>query len=166
MSATKSESPGAPVTPIPLAECALARAASVIGDAWTLLILREAIHGVTRFDEIHRDLGIPRAVLSKRLKALVAAQLFEKTPVKRAGRRSYDAYILSTRGRALIPALIALGEWGDHHLPGPPSRLSFRHGGCGGVVHSTLVCECGQSIDNGSALRRRIAPRKDTCADE
>ncbi|MGP1396366.1 MAG: winged helix-turn-helix transcriptional regulator [Inquilinaceae bacterium] len=166
MSATKSERPGTPFAPIPLTECALARAASVIGDAWTLLILREAIHGVTRFDQIHGDLGIPRAVLSKRLKALVAARLFEKTPVKRAGRRSYDAYVLSTRGRALIPALIALGEWGDHHLPGPPSRLGFRHGGCGGVVHSALVCECGQSIDDASALRRRVAPRNDTSAGE
>ena len=65
---------------MPLAECALARAVSVVGDAWSLLILRETIHGVTRFEYMHHDLSTPRTVLSKRLKELVESQLLKKMP--------------------------------------------------------------------------------------
>ena len=146
--------------PIPISECVLARAISVIGDGWTLLILREAIHGVTRFDEIHSDLCIPRAVLSSRLKTLVDAEIFIKKPIKQAGLRSYNSYVLSPRGEALIPVLIALGEWGNAHLPGPKSRLSFHHKDCDAVVHSELICEHGHPITDLGQLEKQIAPRK------
>lgn len=122
----------------------MARAALLLGDTWTLLILREAIHGVNRFDQFHRDLDIPRAVLSKRLKTLVEEEVFEKIPTKQVGQRSYNSYVFTKKGSRLIPTLIALGQWGKEFTDGPPSRLNFRHTGCGGFVTSQLVCECGE----------------------
>ncbi len=141
---------------MPLAECALARAIGVIGDAWALLILREAVYGITRFKEIRADLGIPKTVLSDRLNKLVAAGLFRRAPYREAGQRTRYAYELTPKGRALMPALIALREWAEKHLPGGPSPLRLRHGECGGSVHVSLVCMHGHVIDDMSAIETFI----------
>lgn len=112
--------------PVPLAECALARAIRVIGDAWTLLILREALCGVTRFDAMHTDLGIPRSVLAARLSKLVAEGILEQQPYREPGRRRRNGYVLTQKGRALTPALAALREWSETYLSGRPSRLRLQ----------------------------------------
>ncbi|RVW11567.1 transcriptional regulator [Prescottella agglutinans] len=128
---------------VPLDECGLARAVAVIGDRWTLLVLREAHYGVTRFDEMRADIDIPKAALSMRLKALVDEGLLEKRPYREPGSRTRDEYLLTTKGRELLPALIALMQWGDRHLTPEAGPLQFRHAGCGGLVTAQLVCECG-----------------------
>jgi DNA-binding HxlR family transcriptional regulator/peroxiredoxin len=98
------------------AECALAQAASVVGEWWTLLILRDVAGGINRFDELQVDLGISRKVLSVRLAALVADGVLE--------RRLYQArppryeYHLTSAGRGLVPVLIALQDWGSRFVLG------------------------------------------------
>lgn len=130
---------------VPLAECTLARAVSVIGDAWVLLILREAVYGVGRFEEMRDDLGIPRAVLSNRLRRLVEAGLLARVAYREPGRRTRHAYELTAKGRALLPALAALREWAEDHLPGGPSPLKLRHR-CGAEIHTRLVCDHGHVV--------------------
>lgn len=142
--------------PVPLAECALARAVSVIGDAWILLILREAVYGVTRFEEMCADLVIPRTVLSDRLSKLVAAGLLRRVPYQEPGRRTRLAYELTDRGRALMPAVVALREWAEEHLPGGRSRLRLRHRDCGADVRARLVCRCGHVLEDAGEVAAEV----------
>lgn len=137
--------------PVPLAECALARAIRTIGDGWTLLILREGLCGVERFDAMRDDLGIPRSVLSQRLKQLTSEGLLQRKPYSLPGQRPRDGYELTERGRALIPALAALREWAETHLPGGPSRLRLQDSD-GQKVTTRLIREDGQPVADVSAI--------------
>ena len=92
--------------------CPIARALDLIGEWWTLLILREAFAGVRRFDEFQGNLGIARNILAARLKSLVAAGILEKRPLPEEGARRIE-YRLSAKGKALRPILLALAEWGN-----------------------------------------------------
>ncbi len=143
--AAKTDSPHH--APVPLAECALARAIRAIGDGWTLLILREALCGVERFDAMHDDLGIPRSVLAERLSKLVAEGILEQRPYREPGRRQRNGYVLTQKGRALTPALVALREWAEAHLPGGPSRLRLQTRDGQDVV-ARLLRPDGTHIDN------------------
>jgi len=138
-------------SPVPLAECALARAIRTIGDGWTLLILREALCGVERFDAMCEDLAIPRAVLADRLARLVEAGILEQKAYREAGQRTRNAYILSERGRALIPALVALRGWAEDHLPGGRSRLRLRDID-GQEVSAHLIRPDGKRVDDLSGI--------------
>ncbi|MBX3706027.1 MAG: helix-turn-helix transcriptional regulator [Pseudomonadales bacterium] len=101
--------------------CSLAQTLSVIGEHWTLLIIRDAFFGLRRFDEFHNSLGISRNVLSVRLKKLVTAGIFEKTDGP-----GHPEYRLTEKGLALQPALVAMTHWGDTYLPNPEGkRLTF-----------------------------------------
>ena len=142
--------------PVPLAECALARAVAVVGDTWVLLVLREAVYGVTRFEEMRADLGIPRTVLSDRLGKLVAAGVFRRAPYREVGQRGRHAYELTDEGRALVPALVALRGWAEAHLPGGRSPLRLRHRRCGGEVHARLVCDHGHIVDDAGEIETVI----------
>lgn len=137
--------------PVPLAECALARAIRAIGDGWTLLILREALCGVERFDAMQDDLGIPRSVLSERLSKLVAEGILEQRPYHVPGRRQRNGYVLTERGRALTPALVALREWAETHLPGGPTRLRLQTLD-GHEVVTRLTRVDGTALDNSSEI--------------
>jgi DNA-binding HxlR family transcriptional regulator len=88
--------------------CSLARALGAVGDWWTLLILRDAFFGSTRFSQFHRSLGIARNILAARLDALVAAKI-----LTRAGTPARPVYALTEKGRDMLPALVALMQWGD-----------------------------------------------------
>lgn len=107
------------------APCAVARAAAAIGDAWSLLIVRDALLGQERFDGFARSLGISRNALTQRLSALVAAGILTREPLA-AGRR--QAYRLTPAGRDLAPLISALMAWGAaHRFPGgfhPPWERS------------------------------------------
>ena len=103
-------------SPVPPEHCNLARAVELIGDRWTLLILRSAMYGVRRFDDFQTELGTPRTILSGRLKALVEAGLLDKRIYKVEGRRARPEYVLTDQGEALRPVLIALTQWGDEWL--------------------------------------------------
>ena len=137
--------------PVPLAECALARAIRAIGDGWTLLILREALCGVERFDAMREDLGIPRSVLAERLSKLVAEGILEQRPYREPGRRQRNGYVLTKRGRALAPALLALREWAEDHLPGGPSRLRLQTRD-GQDVTTRLLRRDGTALDDDEEI--------------
>jgi DNA-binding HxlR family transcriptional regulator len=102
--------------PVDLAACGLARAVDLIGDRWTLLILREAFYGITRFEDFLRDLGCPRSILSGRLKALEANGLMVREAYRETGQRTRHAYRLTDTARPLMLPLLALMQWMDSHV--------------------------------------------------
>ena len=123
--------------------CSVARTLELVGERWTLLILRDAFLGVRRFDDFQRSLGIARNVLNTRLQRLCDAGLLERRLYQERPER-YE-YRLTEMGLDLFPSVVALMEFGDKHLAGaegPP--MLMQHKGCGGAVPSTRVCaECG-----------------------
>ncbi len=104
--------------------CSVARSLEVLGQKWTLLIVRDVFRGFTRFAEFRTRLGIPSDVLTARLEVLVAEGILERRPYQQPGERSREKYVLTETGRALIPVLAAFSEWGDTYRPtgyGPAS---------------------------------------------
>ena len=126
--------------------CSLARALAVVGDRWTMLVLREAFLRVRRFEEFQNNLGIARRVLAARLKHLVEQGVLEKIEYQKRPVR--HQYRLTEKGLGLYPAIISLVHWGDEHYArgkGPP--LLHRHLECGHDFRSVLGCsECGEPI--------------------
>lgn len=100
--------------------CSLAQTLSVIGEHWTLLIIRDAFFGLTRFDQFHKSLGISRNVLTLRLKKLVDEGVLEKSDGP-----GHPEYRLSEKGLALHPILIAMTQWGERHRPHPAGERIF-----------------------------------------
>ena len=126
--------------------CSVARSLEVVGERWTLLILRDAFLGLRRFDEFQRSLGIARNVLNTRLRRLVDAGLLERRQYQERPER-YE-YRLTEMGRDLWPTIVALMAWGDKHLAddGPP--LVLEHKGCGGTVDDRRTCTtCGDVLE-------------------
>lgn len=120
--------------------CSIARSLEVVGERWTLLILRDAVIGIERFEDFQAKLGIASNVLSNRLKRLCEEDVLERVPdAERPGR---PKYVLTTKGRELAPVLIVLMKWGDRHYPTPdgPPRLTL-HVSCGGTIGPDLHCE-------------------------
>lgn len=126
--------------------CSVARALEIVGERWTLLIVRDALLGTTRFEEFLGGLGIARNVLADRLQALVCAGILDRTPYRYRPLR--HEYQLTTKGRDLGVVVISLMEWGDRYLAGGggPPRLA-EHLGCGGHVTAELMCHsCGRAL--------------------
>ncbi len=139
--------------------CSIARALDLVGDRWTLLVLRDMANGVGRFDELAGHLGVARNVLSHRLARLVQAGLAERTAYREPGARERPEYRLSGPGRELIPVLLALMEWGDRNLAGregPPAVV--RHAGCGARLRVRLTCEEGHDLGERPRLRLEPGP--------
>ncbi|ANW00178.1 winged helix-turn-helix transcriptional regulator [Bradyrhizobium icense] len=109
-----------------LENCGIKRALDVLGEKWTLLILREAIYGLRRFDDFALALGCGRGILSSRLKTLVQANILERRSYVEPGNRHRPEYRLTAKGRDLYPAILALSQWSDRwDLPktGPAARV-------------------------------------------
>jgi len=124
----------------------VARALDVVGERWSLLILREAFFGVRRFGQLARNLQIPRPTLSARLRTLVEQGVLEKALYATDPDR--HEYRLTDSGRDLFSAIVVLMQWGDQHLPladGPP--IVLRHQPCGQVAEAILTCaHCREEI--------------------
>ncbi|WP_300035695.1 helix-turn-helix domain-containing protein [uncultured Roseobacter sp.] len=115
-----------PVAPV---DCNLARAFEVIGDKWSLMILRSVLYGVVRFDDIQADIGVTKSVLSSRLKRLCDAGFLQKEGYKIKGERARIEYVASPMTHALTIPFIALTQWADHWLDereGKPVRFRER----------------------------------------
>jgi DNA-binding HxlR family transcriptional regulator len=128
------------------ANCSIARTLGVVGEKWTLLILREAFYGVRRFDDFHTALGCARNLLAARLKTLVTHGLLERAAYQDDHGRGRHEYRLTDKGRDLFPVVVALMQWGDRWIAdeaGPAVRLSHRD--CGEPVAVQLVCEAGHA---------------------
>jgi DNA-binding HxlR family transcriptional regulator len=124
--------------------CSIAATLQIVGEKWTLLVLREAFFGVTRFAEFHRALGCARNVLSARLKTLVEEGLLFQRPYREPGSRIRHEYHLTEKGLDLFPVLVALMQWGDRwsaDAAGPQVALSHRD--CGQPACVELRCAAG-----------------------
>ena len=131
--------------------CSIARSLELVGERWSLLIIRDALFAqVTRFGDFQHNLGIATNVLTSRLDSFVASGIME--------REGSADYILTTKGRALAVALIALTEWGNAWASPIEPPILYRHAACGdGAVHAVATCEtCG--IVPAEEVAVRIGP--------
>lgn len=119
--------------------CSIARALDVIGDRWSILILRDTFRGIRRFEEIRRDLGIPRAVLSERLASLVDTGVLARRQYMAHPPRS--EYRLTEMGRELSPVLVGLMQWGDRWCSGGTPPTILVHESCGTEVDLGFHCQ-------------------------
>lgn len=126
--------------------CALARALELVGERWTMLILRDAFYGVRRYQDFHTHVGAPRAVLAERLQALTEAGVLEKRQYQDAPPR--HEYVLTEAGERLWPAVHTLSRWGDEFIPYDGGvRREFVHAECGTRLDPVGCCpECGGFI--------------------
>ena len=126
--------------------CSVAQCLEVIGEWWSLLIVRDAFLGVRRFDDFQARLGISRNILNQRLNHLVGEGIFERIPYQHHPPRA--EYRLTDKGRDLWHVVTAIRQWGDRWAApeGPP--LEMRHAVCGRVVTAVPVCShCGEPLD-------------------
>jgi DNA-binding HxlR family transcriptional regulator len=127
--------------------CSIARGLEVVGERWTLLILRDVFLGIRRFDALQADLGIARNILQARLERLVEHGVLERRPYQERPLR--HEYRLTEKGIDLWPVVHALQQWGDRHAPapgGPP--VVIRHRDCGGELDAHRICRrCGQPVE-------------------
>ncbi len=103
--------------------CPVARGADIVGDRWSLLIVRDAFDGLRRFGDFQRSLGIARNILSDRLQKLVEAGVLAMQPASDGS--AYQEYVLTARGESLFPVVVALRQWGEQHLFAAGERHSL-----------------------------------------
>jgi DNA-binding HxlR family transcriptional regulator len=127
--------------------CSVAGTLAVVGEKWTLLVLREAFLGVRRFADFQRILAVPKAVLTDRLAGLVDQGILRRVPYQAEGERQRHEYRLTRKGVDLFPTLVALMEWGDRYLADGDAPLQLDHRDCGARVHLALGCEAGHAVD-------------------
>lgn len=126
--------------------CSLARPAALLGDRWTLVILRQAFSRTRRFEDFQSQLGISRSLLSDRLGRLVDAGILRREPYKDEVR-TREEYRLTEKGLDLYPVLMAMREWGDKHMAPEGAPIVVSHRDCGGEVQARLTCErCGEEV--------------------
>jgi DNA-binding HxlR family transcriptional regulator len=134
--------------------CSVAGTLAVVGEKWSLLVLREAFLGVRRFADLQRVLGAPRAVLTDRLATLVEQGVLARVPYQPEGERQRHEYRLTPKGLDLYPALVALMEWGDRYLgDGGVPPMGLRHRDCEAPVHLALVCDEGHRLASAREVR-------------
>jgi DNA-binding HxlR family transcriptional regulator len=138
-------------------DCSVARSLEVIGERWTVLIIRDAFFGVRRFDDFQKDLGIARNVLQTRLTHLVEEGILVRVPYQERPMR--HEYRLTEKGIDLWPVIVAMMGWGDRHAgspAGPPTTLFHRE--CGGPVTDRGICaDCG-AVLTARDVRRVVRP--------
>jgi DNA-binding HxlR family transcriptional regulator len=121
--------------------CSVQRTLGVIGEKWTMLVIRDAANGVRRFDDFHRHVGLSEAVLADRLRTLVAEGIFETREYREPGQRARNEYRLTAKGWDLFPVLVALAQFGDKHLADDTGRpWEIRHKDCGHLVQVDVRC--------------------------
>ena len=137
--------------------CSIARALEVVGERWSVLIVRNALFaGSTRFSDFQRSLGIATNILKTRLDGFVAAGIMRRQQY--SDQPELFEYLLTEKGRDLAPALIALTEWGDRWAApdGPP--ILYTHSVCGSQVTHEISCETCGRVDDPAQVRARPGP--------
>jgi len=141
--------------------CPIALSLDVLGQKWTILIVREALRGARRFSEFHEALGCPRNLLAARLRLLCDSGVLRLVPYAVPGQRTREQYELTPAGEELAPTLIALFDWGTRHTSvgdamwAQPSRCA-----CGAQLHVALECEAGHRLTTPETIvfpRRSVA---------
>jgi DNA-binding HxlR family transcriptional regulator len=137
------------------AACPIARTLDVIGDWWSLLIVRDALRGRTRFGEIQASLGVSKNILTRRLRDLVRHGVLEMVPA--ADGSAYQEYRLTEKGRGLWPVIVALGQWGNEAMPriGPRQMLVDKETGHP-VGKLELRARDGRLLKPGDTMMARV----------
>jgi DNA-binding HxlR family transcriptional regulator len=138
----------------------------IIGEKWTLLILREVWYGSSRFGDFERVLGCPRNLLADRLRMLVEQGILSIETYREPGSRSRPKYVITPMGMDLVPAVMGLMRWGDRYRADPEGpAVHVRHRGCGAQVDVQIRCEQGHHVPApdiesipGPAFRFRSRP--------
>jgi DNA-binding HxlR family transcriptional regulator len=126
--------------------CAVSAAVDIIGDRWSLLILRDVFFGVRRFEDFHSGLGISRSVLTARLASLVEAGVLRRKPYQAEADRTRFEYRPTRAGVELLPSVVALMRWGARNAMNSPPAMSTRHADCGAEVDAVLRCRAGHVV--------------------
>lgn len=140
--------------------CPSARALDVIGDWWSLLIVRDAFDGMTRFSEFQKSLGIARNILTTRLRTLVERGILEVVPIAEGGAR--QEYRLTPMGRDLFPVMVALRQFGERHLfAAGEERSRLVERATGKAIRLEVLTDDGRAVDSDAAFIVKV-PEKDS----
>ncbi len=140
-------------------DCSVARTLDIVGEWWSLLIIRDAFLGARRFDDFQRRTGIARNILSLRLERLVQDGILERRPYQERPLR--HEYRLTEKGRDLFEVLTALRQWGDRWTTGGEPPLVLEHHQCGSVVSGVFTCsECGERLTPFNVRARGRLPAR------
>lgn len=143
----------------PTQYCPVASTLEVIGERWTLLVIRDIFLGIRRFEDIQRDLGVARNVLQDRLEGLVEHGIVVKRPYQDRPVRS--EYRLTDKGADLWPVLVALLQWGDRHAIAGERPMVLRHRGCDGELDDRRRCTvCGADVSMTEAVAVRTGAKR------
>lgn len=127
--------------------CPVQRTLELVGEKWSLLIIREAVNGIRKFDDFRDHLAMSEAVLADRLKKLVAAGILETRPYRPPGERTRNEYRLTGKGWDMWPIVMALMQWGDKHAADPRGPLlDVRHAECGAEVRVIVECSRDHTV--------------------
>jgi DNA-binding HxlR family transcriptional regulator len=128
--------------------CSIARMMDVFGDAWAMLVMREAFYGIRRFDDFHSGLGIARNTLAERLRRLVDEGLMERQLYQSQPRR-YE-YVLTAKGTDFFPVIAAMSQWGDRWMAGDAGApVIIQHDRCGHDAAAVVICSaCGEPLES------------------
>jgi DNA-binding HxlR family transcriptional regulator len=139
--------------------CTIGRAMAVLGEKWTVVVLREVFNGIRRFDDMRVRTGVPRQVLANRLGALVGHGVLRRVPYQEPGARVRHEYRLTGKGLDLYPILITMLEWGNRYLAGPEGPpLEFVHRDCGAPVRAEVHCADGHLVGDPRSVMPRPGP--------
>jgi DNA-binding HxlR family transcriptional regulator len=139
--------------------CPMAAALDVVRTRSAFLVLREAFYGATRFEEFAERTGLSEPVTAARLQELAADEILEREPYRDPGQRTRQRYRLTEKGSDLLPALVALMDWGDKWIQKPASRVEIQHRDCGGHITAQLRCDHDHPVadDELMLVPRRLA---------
>jgi DNA-binding HxlR family transcriptional regulator len=144
-------------------QCPIARTLQIVGQKWTLLIMREALYGVSRFEDFQANLNIPRPVLSDRLTLLTNQGLLVRRPYNRKGQRVRYDYHLTEKGTDLLPVLISMMQWGDKYLmESVEPAIVLSHNKCDSQVRLELICASDRHIVSVNELSIEVKAKKES----
>lgn len=137
---------------VPLGDwCPMDRTLQLIGNRTSLLLVREAFYGVTRFDRLWKRVGVTEAAAAQRLRELVAAGVLEKQPYREPGQRTRSEYVLTPAGHDLVPVVLGLLQWGADHAA-EDSGVVMTHSGCGAEARVGVRCAAGHDVDESDVV--------------
>lgn len=139
--------------------CTIGRTLDILGERWSLVVLREVFNGVRRFEDMRRHTEIPRQVLTNRLADLVAAGILRRQPYREPGERERHEYRLTEKGLDLYPVLVAIASWGDRYLADPEGApVEFAHRDCEEQVVLAVRCRAGHEVASPRDIVTRPGP--------
>ena len=141
-------------------QCPIERALHVVGERWSLLILREACSGATRFEQFKTALGVSSDILAGRLATLVEYGVLARQPYREPGRRERHEYLLTESGRELQLVLGALAQWSDRHLPRAQGPFVERRSPAGELVRLCYLDESGAEVPASAVQTQRTSAHR------